>query len=168
VHIANSVVRIENKKTIDGSKTTDLYTIPKDVGVAINGAVNRTRANSLHPKSPDINGNYHEEGFSKDPRGIHVAPPGPAWRYGDSEAALEMVISSDAEFTAHSHPAGNTDPNKPGRTFEQEPSAYLDLPFAARLPGATHILIGVGDFTVKIFDSGGVIASVPLDAFPNK
>jgi RHS repeat-associated protein len=163
VHIAGAeaINRIAGSKLIDAANTKDAYTFSKEVGTAIRAAASRTQSG--------INANKHEEGFTKDSKGIHVAPPGPAYTRNDRSAGLKQNANSDTEIIAHTHPAGTNGPNTMGGiTVEQRPSDE-DRKDAANFPNAIHMAIGVGDSSVYIYNNGpGTKAEIPLFAFPEK
>jgi RHS repeat-associated protein len=154
--------------TIIAPSVQEQYRISPAVSNAMHESVDRSNSPSGTSVGPDTKGGFHEEGFTVDSNGIHVAAPGPAFRPGDKEAGVTQKVSADTKIIEHVHPAGNTDSNTFGGTnFNQDPSKP-DMTNAASRPDTVHIVVGAGDNQVRFYDANGTQAKVPLDKFPRQ
>ena len=79
-----------------------VYSFSREEGNAIRASVDRT----LAPAGGDRKGGFHEEGFTEDAKGIHVAAPGPAYQLGDATAHINQTINDSTTMIEHTHPAG--------------------------------------------------------------
>jgi hypothetical protein len=175
---ANAVSYSSDHSLIDvAGSGIPMYDISGHVGNAIQASADRTLART----ASDTTGGFHEEGFQVDAMGVHNAPPGPAYRPGDEEAHINIPFNSGTRIKVHTHPPGTTDRSVVfgGTRFSQEPSTWhvvngkrvpgdiqkvnTDNEIA---PGATHIVVGTGDNTVRFYNENGTQARVPLDRFP--
>jgi RHS repeat-associated protein len=137
-------------------------------GEAIQSSVDRTLARA----GGDLQGGFHEEGFTEDAGGIHVAAPGPIFMPGDSEAHITQSINSGTTMIEHTHPSGTQDSAGSttfgGSHFDPKPSTGpgQDVPNARGQDNITHVEASAGNKTVYIYNGNGVQAQVPLSAFP--
>ena len=145
-----------------------VYRFSRAEGEAIQSSVART----LAPAGGDRQGGFHEEGFTEDARGIHVAAPGPAYQSGDSTAHINQTITDSTTMIEHTHPVGTQSAagsmTLGGTQFVPTPSTGpgQDVPNARGHDNITYVEASAGNKTVYIYNGNGVQAQVPLSAFP--
>jgi len=169
VTTTQSPQRMDNGTIIAPSAYSGMkYEFSRAEGEAIQSSVDRT----LAPAGGDRQGGFHEEGFTEDARGIHVAAPGPAYQSGDATAHINQTITDSTTMIEHTHPAGTQ--NSAGGTtiggtqFDPRPSTGpgQDVPNARGQDNITHVEASAGNRTVYIYNGNGVQAQIPLSAFP--
>jgi RHS repeat-associated protein len=181
--VENGAVAIANRADIrqgeDGTvlayATKTQYWIPGVVGEALNEITDRGNAPAATARGADTQGGFHEESFTATPNGSEISiaysGPGPVARPGDREASVTQAIPIGAAFKAHTHPRGAQGTTFGGMQFDQNPSGH-DLRGAGvnetARPGLVNMVVGTRDQRVRIFDSTGIRATVPLSAFPRR
>jgi RHS repeat-associated protein len=182
--VSNGAVAVANRSDIkqdsDGVvmayATKTQYWIPRAVGEAVNEITDRSNAPAGTARGADTQGGFHEESFTATPNGtgidIAYSEHGPVARPGDREASVTQAIPVGATFKAHTHPRGaQGSAFGGGMQFDQNPSPW-DLRGAGinaeARPGLVNMVVGAQDQRVKIFDSTGTRATVPLSAFPRR
>lgn len=153
-----------------------MYSFTSAEGNQIQASVDRT----LGRTSDDHQGGFHEEGFTEDANGFHVAKPGPTYKPGDSEAHITQTLTPTTTLLEHTHPVGTQ--NSPGSTtlggttFGEKPSTGpgMDVPNAAKGSGLittvpiTYVEASAATKRVYVYNGNGVQADLPLSAFPKQ